>query len=102
MLTSNLTLVPEVQFEVVGSLSSTPSDNRLRFTPLLPDRVKLSAGKPWTAISGDIECWLLKPEGKRKGVNRKDNLELLTTFHMHILTYSIKIIQLTFMIAKHS
>lgn len=55
-LTSNLILVPEVQFDVAGSLSSKPSDNRLRFIPLLPDRVKLSAGNPWTATSGVIEC----------------------------------------------
>lgn len=54
--TSNLILVPEVQFDVAGSLSSKPNDSRLRFIPLLPDRVKLSAGNPWTATSGVIEC----------------------------------------------
>lgn len=57
-ITSNFTLVLLLQLELAGSLKSKPAEKRHKLTPPLPEREKLSTGKPWTPISGETECWI--------------------------------------------
>lgn len=77
IITSNLMLVLLLQWEVEGSLKSTPTEERLRLTPPLPERVKWSTGNPCTAISGATECWMTVSNNPGKKQCRSTHQEFI-------------------------
>ena len=56
--TSNLMPVVLLQWEVEGSLKSTPAEKRHRLTLPLSEWEKWSTGNPCTAVSGVTENWM--------------------------------------------